>query len=89
MRDKTHNEQIERWAAFIKNKPQEEWRPKFNEFINAQFLLARKFYKNLEKSEKGREILENLRKKRLKMRVREREVENKGEEKSDIVLRSK
>jgi len=57
MRNKTHSEFIERWANFIKDKPHEEWRPKFNEFIDAQFDMAKRFRENLEKTEEGREIL--------------------------------
>lgn len=60
MRDKTHMEFIERWANFIKDKPQEEWRPKFNEFIDAQFDMAKRFRENLEKTEEGRETLKRI-----------------------------
>jgi len=60
MRDKTHLEFIERWADFIKNKSQSEWRPKFNEFIDAQFDIAKRFRDNMEKTEQGRENLKNV-----------------------------
>jgi hypothetical protein len=43
MRDKTHIEQVERWAEYIKITPQEKWRSGLNEFINAQFDIAAKF----------------------------------------------
>jgi len=69
MRDKSHNEQVERWANHIRNTPKEIWKPGFNEFIDSQFFMAEKFYKNLEKSEEGREILERLKKERLKVKV--------------------
>jgi len=57
MRNKTHIEFIDRWANFIRDKPQEEWRPKFNEFIDAQFEIAKRARENLEKTEEGREAL--------------------------------
>lgn len=66
MRDKTHEEQIERWANFIKDKPQEFWRPKFNAFIDAQFDMAKKFYKNLEKTEEGKEAIKRVIEERLR-----------------------
>jgi len=60
MRDKTHSEFIERWAEFIKSKPQSEWRPKFNEFIDAQFEIAKRFRENMEKTEEGRKALDRV-----------------------------
>ncbi|MEK6927988.1 MAG: hypothetical protein AABX11_06160 [Nanoarchaeota archaeon] len=60
MRDKGHMEFVERWANFIKDKPQEEWRPKFNEFIDAQFDMARRFRENMSKTEEGREALQRV-----------------------------
>lgn len=60
MRDKTHTEFINRWADFIKDKPQEEWRPRFNDFIDSQFDMARRFRENMEKTEEGREILKRI-----------------------------
>lgn len=66
--EKGRAEQIERWASYIKSVPREVWRKGFNEFINAQFEMSEKFYKNLEKSEEGRKILERLKKERLRKR---------------------
>lgn len=60
MRDKSHIQQVERWADFIKDKPQGEWRQKLNEFIDAQFDMAERFRNNLEKTEEGREALKNV-----------------------------
>ena len=60
-RDKTHREQIERWANFVKNNPK-QWKPKFKEFIDAQILISRRFYKNLMKTPGGREKIKLLRK---------------------------
>ena len=32
MRDKTHIEQVERWAEFVRNNPRKEWKPAVDEF---------------------------------------------------------
>ena len=63
-RDNTHIEQVGRWAKFVKNNPQEKWKPVVNELINAQYEIALRFYKNLEKTEKGRKILKRLKEER-------------------------
>jgi hypothetical protein len=60
MRNKTHIEQVERWAEFIRDKPLEEWKPKFNEFIDAQFEIAKRFRDNMEKTEEGRQALKRV-----------------------------
>jgi hypothetical protein len=60
MRDKTHLEFIDRWAEFIKSRPQEEWRPKFNEFIDAQFEIAKRFRANMEKTAEGKQALKRV-----------------------------
>lgn len=61
MRDKSHMEQVIRWANYIKDAPREEWKKKMNAIIDAQILTARRFYKNLERTEEGKKILERLR----------------------------
>jgi len=53
MRDKSHEEQIERWALFVKNNPK-KWKSIHTEFINAQFKKSEKFYKTLEKTKNGK-----------------------------------
>lgn len=68
MRDKIHMEQVERWAEFVRSNPRWKWKQAVNLLINAQYEKADDFYKRLEKTEKGREILERLRKERLKVR---------------------
>lgn len=68
MRDKTHMEQVVRWAEYVRNASREEWKGKLRLFLDAQIIMARRFYKNLEKTESGREILERLKKERLKVR---------------------
>ncbi len=58
MRDTTHAEQIERWAEYVRDNPH-TWKAKLKPFLDSQILMARRFYKNLAKTEKGKEkILE-------------------------------
>ena len=46
-REKSHKEQIERWAKFVKNNPN-KWKSEHTKFINAQIDKANKFYKTLD-----------------------------------------
>jgi len=65
-RDKTHMEFVERWANFVRNNPRRKWKPRLNEIVDSQFEKTWEFYKNLEKTEKGKEILKRLREERLR-----------------------
>ncbi len=68
VRDKSHIEQVQRWAEFVKNNSRDKWKPPINDLINSQYEIARRFYKNLEKTEKGREILDRLKAERFNVR---------------------
>lgn len=46
MRDKTHSEQIERWAVKCRDN-MNECKKEVNAFIDAQIEKANKFYENL------------------------------------------
>lgn len=59
-RDKTHNEQIERWARFVKDNPL-EWKKKLKPFLDAQIIMSRRFYKKLAETPEGREKINRLR----------------------------
>jgi len=59
-RDKTHSEQIERWARFVKDNPN-KWKPKFKEFIDSQIIMSRRFYKRLLQTPGGKEKIKTLR----------------------------
>lgn len=61
MRDKTHNEFIERWANFVKNNPINIWKPKIKHLIDSQIIIANRFYSNLQKTKEGGEKLKLLR----------------------------
>ena len=60
MRDKTHLNQVERWANYVKENP-DKWKSKLKPFIDAQILMSRRFYKNLAQTEEGRKKIEELR----------------------------
>lgn len=60
MRDKTHLEQITRWAEHVKNS--NNWKLELNSFINAQIEIARRAYKEFSKTEEGRAKIQKLRK---------------------------
>jgi len=59
MRDKTHNEQIERWANYVKENP-DKWKSKIKPFLDSQIIIARRFYKNLSQTENGKEKIDLL-----------------------------
>jgi len=54
MRDKTHIEQIEKWAYYIKTNPN-EWKKIHTEFINALYRKSENFIKRLAKQKNGKE----------------------------------
>ncbi len=51
MIDKSREDQIERWADYIKNNP--DWKFIHTEFINAQFEKAYRFINELAKTKEG------------------------------------
>jgi len=62
MRDKSHADQIERWANFIREHPN-DWKKKHKAFIDAQIIMARRFYDELSKTEDGKKKIIILRNK--------------------------
>ncbi len=59
-RDKTHSEQIERWAEYVRENP-DKWKSRFKEFLNSQIIISRRFYKKLAETKEGREKIKLLR----------------------------
>ena len=59
MRNKTHNEQIERWAKYVRKNP--KWKKELKQFLDAQLIIARRVYDNLKNSEEGRRKIMRLR----------------------------
>lgn len=57
-RDKSHAEQIERWASYVKNNS--DWKTKLKPFLDGQIIMARRVYKKLSKTEEGRKKIEKL-----------------------------
>lgn len=53
-------EAVEKWAEFVRTHSRSEWKPPVNALIQAVYEKADDFYKRLEKTEKGRAILERL-----------------------------
>ena len=61
MRDKTHDEKIERWAKYVRENP-DKWKSKIKPFLDSQILMSRRFYKKLSETKEGREKIKLLRK---------------------------
>ena len=57
-RDKSHAEQIERWANYVKDNP--DWKLKLKDFLDAQIIMARRAYKKLAETSEGREKIKEL-----------------------------
>lgn len=65
MRDKSHKEQVERWANYVKNNL--DWKIKIKDFLDSQIIISRRIYKQLNKTPEGREKILKLR--ALKLRA--------------------
>jgi len=59
MRDKTHDDFIERWVKFMKENP-DKWRDIHTRFINSQLQMNREFLERLKKTPGGREKIIKL-----------------------------
>lgn len=64
MRDKTHAEQIERWACYVKDNP--DWKKKLKPFLDAQIIIARRCYAKIRKLPNGEDKIRRLREIRQK-----------------------
>jgi len=62
-RDKTHMESVERWARYVKDNP-DKWKIRLKEFLDAQILMSRRFYKQLAETPGGKDKIERLRNER-------------------------
>ena len=62
MRDKTHSEQVVRWAEFVKTHPRHVWIKEVGPLIDSQIIMANAFYERLAKVEGGMEKIRKLRK---------------------------
>ncbi|PIN90633.1 hypothetical protein COU57_02925 [Candidatus Pacearchaeota archaeon CG10_big_fil_rev_8_21_14_0_10_32_14] len=59
IRDQSHEDQIERWAIYVRDHPK-EWKGKVKPFLDGQIIMARRFYKNLSKTTDGKEKIERM-----------------------------
>jgi hypothetical protein len=64
MRDKTHMEQVERWALFVKTHPRSEWIKHVKPLIDSQINMAERFYRKLKKQKNGMEKIKKLKNQR-------------------------
>ncbi len=58
---------IKYWAKIINSQKDEEWSEGQKVLIDGQFDMANSFYNNLQKSDKGKEIFDRVKKERLKI----------------------
>lgn len=68
MRDKTHMDQVERWAIFVRDHPRSVWIKEVGPLIDAQITMANRFYGRLAKTKGGIEKIEKLRDLRKKQK---------------------
>jgi len=61
MRDKTHMEQVERWARFVRDHPRSVWIKEVGPLIDSQITIANRFYERLAKTKGGIEKIKKLR----------------------------
>ena len=60
MRDKTHMEQVERWARYVKEHPQ-KWKKEHTAFINAVYEKAWDAVERISQQPGGKEKIIQLR----------------------------
>jgi len=59
-----HQEQIERWANYVREHPK-EWKQKLKPFLDAQIIMARRFYAKLSQTEEGLEKIKLIKQDKL------------------------
>lgn len=60
MRDRTHKEHIERWAAFVRSHPRSVWIKQVKPLVDSQIIMAERFYQRLAKTKGGKEKIRKL-----------------------------
>ena len=63
-RDASHDEQIMRWATFVRENPK-KWREQHTAFLNSQIISANEKYAKLREMPNGEKIIAELRKLRF------------------------
>jgi len=59
MRDKTHNEQIERWARYVKENP--NWKKEQKLFLDSQLINSKNKFKKILSLPDGENKLKRIR----------------------------
>ena len=59
MRDKSHKEQVERWARYVKENPG-KWKKELKPFIDGQLIKAQKVFNKLSKTPEGKKKIRQL-----------------------------
>ena len=59
-RDSSHDEQVERWANYVRTHPRSEWIKHLKPFIDSQIIMANRFYDRLSKTNGGMEKIRLL-----------------------------
>ena len=54
MRDKTHMEQVEKWAEFCRDNPRSVWIKQTKPLVDSQIIMANRFYGRLLHTRGGR-----------------------------------
>ena len=60
--DKSHEEQVERWAEYVRTHPRSEWIKHIKPFIDSQIIMANRFYEKLSETSDGMKKIKLLRK---------------------------
>ena len=61
MRDKSHDEQVVRWAEFVKSHPISIWKPEVKKIVDSQIVMANNFYRRILKEKGGMAKIAKLR----------------------------
>ena len=61
LRDKSHNDFIQRWAIHVRESPRDEWKKELGNFLNSQINQSNAFYQRLSKTQNGVEKIKKLR----------------------------
>jgi hypothetical protein len=73
MRDRSHSEQVIRWAEYVKKHPRSVWIKEVKPLIDSQIIMANNFYERLAETEGGIEKIRKLRETKLiRHRLREK-----------------
>lgn len=64
MRNRTHSEQVIRWAEYVKKNPRSVWIKEVKPLIDSQIIMANNFYERLAKTDGRMEKIRKLRKRK-------------------------